>query len=76
MNFDFFLILFYSHFPNRLSHIYNYVDCFGTNVSGLATFDIMTHTMKKDAANFKYEAINNLVNRLQLLCIPGLDKLH
>ena len=25
--------------------------------------------------NFKYEAINDLVNRLQLLCIPGLGKI-
>jgi hypothetical protein len=71
-----FWISFFSNFPNRISHIYNYVDGFGANGSGLvANYDTQTKTIDKDTDNFKYEAIYNLVNRLQLLCIPGLGKI-
>ena len=64
------LFLFYSEFPDRLTHIVNYVDCYGANGSGLATYENMRFTLAKDAKNYKYEPINDLVNRLQLIHLP------
>ena len=68
------LSFLFSDFPNKSSHVYNYVDCFGAHGSGLATYETQSKTINKDIENYKYEAINNIVNRLHLLYIPGLDK--
>nr|CAH0108887.1 unnamed protein product [Daphnia galeata] len=64
----------HSDFPNKSSHVYNYVDCYGAHGSGLATYETQSKTINKGIDNYKYEAINNIVNRLHLLYIPGLDK--
>ena len=69
--FFFFVI---SSFLHMLSHIVNYVDCFGANGSGLANYDDMPFTTRKSAENYKYQAIDDLVNRLQVISLPGHDK--
>jgi hypothetical protein len=63
----------WSSFPHRLSHISNHVDCFGAHKSGL-TNDDMPFTTRKSAENYKYQAIDDLVNRLQVISLPRHDK--
>ena len=63
-----------SSFPHRLSHIINYVDCFGANGSGLANYNEMPYTIRKSAENYNYQSIDDLVNRLQVIFLPGHDK--
>lgn len=58
----------------RLSHIVKNVDCFGANGSGLTNYDDMPYTITKSAENYKYQSIEDLVNRLQVITLPGHDK--
>ena len=64
----------FSSFPHRLSHIINYVDCFGANGSGFTNYDDMPYTIRKSAENYNYQSIDDLVNRLQVIFLPGNDK--
>nr|CAH0098278.1 unnamed protein product [Daphnia galeata] len=59
--------------PLKLSHLVNYIDCFGANGSGLANYNDIPYAITKSAENYKYQAIDDFVNRLHVVSLPGYN---
>lgn len=55
-------IYFFKLFPHKETHDQEVVDFFGANDSGLATYDTMFHSIKRDSTNKSLVPVADSVN--------------